>query len=341
MPTRSARRERLLLAATLCCSVVVGLVMMEVLLRVFGDGPAVASHFSRPDEPATNVPDPVLGWRAMPGAYRIPAWVPDAPPITMTIWPDGSRATSERQVKRSRQVVLVGDSFTQGWAISDDETFAWKLQARLPDVEIVNYGTAGYNGVQSLGRLEEDLSAREDPPALVIYGFNDDQERRNVADGSWVGVLALAARRAMVRLPYCLLDGADGLACHPPEGVPLWPLRDRLAIVHLLERVAFRVAVRGRGRQQRRVTELLLDRMNAVVRARGSRFLVVLLHDAQEVAEHYTAYLSGRGIDVLDCRIPGSWLGLTVPGEGHPNGIANDKWAECLARALGERLARR
>ena len=338
-PTEGVLRRRLLLAITLCCSVVLGLVMVEVLLRLAGRHPFPEFQPGRSDLPTTNVPDPVLGWRAKPGTYRYPGYTADAPPITLTLWPDGSRATSAERIERSRQVVLIGDSFTQGWAISDDETYGWQLQARFPAVEFVNYGTAGYNGVQALLRLQEYFAAHPHPPELVIYGFNDDQERRNVGEGSWLGLLAIAAQREMVRLPYCSLDGHGGLVFHPPEGYPMWPLRHRLALVPLLERAAFRVATHGRTQQKRAATERLIERMSSIVREHGSRLLVVLLFDEPDVGAHYTAYLDAHGIAALDCRIPGPWGALMVPGEGHPNGLANTKWAECLAPVLDRQLA--
>lgn len=326
-----SRHQHLVLGVTLCCALVVGLGMAELLLRVAGRRPV--EPLGRTNEPTTNVPDPVLGWRMKPGSYRYPGYTNDAPPITLTIWPDGSRATRAQQTEQRRRIVLIGDSFTQGWAVSDDDTYAWKLQARFPAVEVVNYGTGGYNGVQALLRLEEHLQARPHPPDWVVYGFNEDQERRNVADPSWVGLLGIAPHRETVRLPYALLDGHGGLRIYPPEGYPIWPLRQRLALVPLLEQVVFKLGTRHRTEQQRPVTELLFDRMQEVVRERGSHLLVVLLAAPPDVGNHYVAHLATRGITFVDCRYPVT-PELIVAGEGHPNGIAHTRWAECIGRFL-------
>ncbi len=281
-----------------------------------------------------NEPDPILGWRLKPGRFRYPGYTPAAPPISVTLWPGSSRATSGERLEQSRHVVIIGDSFSLGWAISDDETYAWKLHARFPDVEFVNYGTGGYNGVQALLRLEQHLATRAIAPELVVYGFNEDQERRNVAEGDWLELLTLMSRYQMVRIPYCLPDGRGGLTLFPPTAYPTWPLRQRLALVATLEKAFFRFVTRHRGEQKRAATELLIDRMSEVLRGRGSRLLVVLLQSSPEFAAHYAAHLGARAIAFLDCRPEGSWLPLMVPGQGHPNGLANTKWADCIARFL-------
>jgi hypothetical protein len=144
-------------------------------------------------------------------------------------------------------------------------------------------------------------------------------------------VLQTSAYRGTVRLPYCLLDGQGGLRTYPPEGYPMWPLRQDLAVAALLEESYFAFVTRHRSEQKRPVTERLIEEMNATVRARGSRFLVVYLAGARNVAAHYATYLADHGIGFVDCAFGG---GLTVPGEGHPNGLANTKWADCIARVL-------
>src|SRR4051812_31296349 len=83
-------------------------------------------------QPATRVPiadgwadyDPELGW--VNASNRRLTW--SGGPATFL--PDRSRATStEPRENDQRPVVLVlGCSYTQGFGVSDQETFAWKLQ---------------------------------------------------------------------------------------------------------------------------------------------------------------------------------------------------------------------
>jgi len=275
----------------------------------------------------------VLGWRNKPGEYVFPGYTTDAPPIHFTLWPDGSRATQPHKANRPDRVLVLGDSFTQGWAVSDHETYAWKLQERFPAWEFLNYGTAGYSTYQALLILERYLAVSESPPKLVVYGFNDGQEGRNVAPFAWMNLLTLASRKGHVEVPYCLL-GADGrLQRHSPERYPMWPFKTRSATVTFAEEWYERFKTRNRSRQARTVAELLVDEMNRASVAAGSKLLVVLLAGPVRFKAHYTEYLEDHGIESVNCGRH-VWPPMIVPGEGHPNGMRHTLWANCIAERL-------
>jgi len=312
------RRPALLRLGTVLVSTLLGLVMAEGLVRLSGFRP-VASVVPRahPNEPTLNVPDPILGWRPRPGFHRFRGYTPDAPRIAMTILSDGSRAASRLPFPRDRRVVFVGDSFTAGWAVSDTETYVWKLQARYPAMEFRNYGAAGYSGLQALLRVEEDLASRPTPPELVVYGFNDDQERRNVATAAWLWMISLDSSNGTVEVPFASLDESGRLVRHPPATRTTWPLRDRFAIVPLLEQSWLAWSTRHRAEEARRVTELVIEAMDRAVRDRGGRFLVAILAGPENVRTHYLEYLARHGIEAVDCSYG---RGPIVRGEGHPSG---------------------
>jgi len=172
-----------------------------------------------------HAPDVVLGWTLVPGHYQMPAYVPGGARATVTIWDDRTRATSKVRKPRDTQVLLLGCSFTYGWAISDDETYAWKLQERLPEVEILDAATSAYGTYQSLLRLERHLAGAARPPAVVVYGLFGEHATRNVGDPRWIRVLSQMPDRGEVAVPYCQLDDRGDLACIEPA------LRDTLASV--------------------------------------------------------------------------------------------------------------
>lgn len=83
-----------------------------------------------------------------------------------------------------KRILLLGDSFTYGVGSNDDETFAGRLQAKLPQYQFANAGCNGYgtrNGLSVLDFLGPDLK-----PDLVIYFFfwNDvsDNMKRTIPD---------------------------------------------------------------------------------------------------------------------------------------------------------------
>ena len=168
------------------------LVIAETALRSSGHEPwkDLDGHL---DMPRMHEPDPDLGWRSKEGRY-----VFGTTPIHMTFWPDHARATAAAPVRADAAIVVLGCSFVEGWALSDEETFAWKLQERFVHARVLNFGTAGYGTTQSLLALERYLeeqkrtqgAAAARGPLLVVYGFSDFHTGRNIAEASWLRSLA-------------------------------------------------------------------------------------------------------------------------------------------------------
>jgi hypothetical protein len=282
-------------------------------------------------EPTMNDPDPVLGWRPRPGAYVIPPYTPNSQPVRMTLLGEGQRATGPHDPHPRGSLVLVGCSITQGWAVSDHETFAWRLQQRFPSEEIRNYGVGGYGTYQSLLNLQSIL-AEPNPPQQVLYGFIQGHEQRNVAHPAWLQAIARFSKRGAVAVPYCTLDGGQ-LACKPPMRYPEWPWRGHLASVAFLEERYAMWWGGGGAAQQREVTEQLLLRMQALTAGRGVHLTVVILQAAPRALPQYVRFFRAHDIDFIDCNYPIP-PELRVPGEGHPNGEMHARWARCI----GDRL---
>src|SRR5262249_3845455 len=81
--------------------------------------------------------------------------------------------------------LFIGCSFTQGWAISDQETFPWGVQEHFPAARVLNAGTAGYGTpINPVGT--QRAFAQGEHPAVVVYGLIDNHEMRHVADPVWL-----------------------------------------------------------------------------------------------------------------------------------------------------------
>jgi hypothetical protein len=278
-------------------------------------------------------PDARLGWRPAPGRHVIAPYSRGAPDIRMTILPDGARASGVDPAADGRDaLLLVGCSFTQGWAISDEETFAWHLQRQFPGLRVVNRGVGGYGTYQALMVMERALDA-PDPPTMVVYGLMEEHELRNVAAVPWLLLLAMASKYGVVAVPYCTLDAAGRLVRHDPEHYPAWPLHEWSALIAVLERWVFERVAADRVPQQRAVTEQLLLEMHRVAERRGSRFGVVLLHVSPQAKAHYETFLAAHDIDVVDCAFPIDET-THVRGDAHPNGVMHERYANCIARKI-------
>jgi len=124
-----------------------------------------------------DVHHPTRGWALRPGIRD------------MTVFGDrvlnsnsrGLRGRAEHAYDKPpgvRRVLVLGDSFTFGEDVSDDETYAHFLQQRLPGVEVLNLGVHGYGHDQMLLYLREE--GRKYRPDVVVLGFLYDDMDRNL-----------------------------------------------------------------------------------------------------------------------------------------------------------------
>jgi hypothetical protein len=324
-------RARIVMVLVSLC---IALLVSEGIVRLLGFAPWTFVDTDR-NEPAIFEYDPELGWKAKPGSYRLPPYGPEGRETVLTILPSGLRRSSKKQQATGDarpKIIFVGCSFTQGWAISDDETFAWKIQKEFPGFEVLNYGTNGYGTYQSLLLLERvlpDLSH----PRIVIYGFIEHHEDRNVATAGWRELLSSYSRRAHVYVPSVTVDEEGHLVRHPPVRYQPLPLRQHSAVAALLERALAQVTARGRAKQGRAATQQLILEMRALSSARGADFAVVLFDAGDEAKAQYADFFRRNGIRAVDCGVPPR-DDLVVPGEGHPNGAMNSLWAACIAEQV-------
>jgi len=324
------RRRAWFAVLAIALGVVAALGLAEVGLRLTGHRPWRYVSVD-PRIPVLNDFDDTLGWQPKPGAYVIPPFTAKAQPTHVTVQADRSRATGSPG-DRKRKLLLVGCSFTFGWGVNDDETFAWKLSEKLSDYDVSNHGVGGYGTYQSLLELERLLDDRP-LPDKVLYGYMQGHEFRNVAHPLWTFGLTKYARQRMVEVPFCTLDAEGHLQRQAPERYPEWPLQGQLALVNFLQEIYVRQKIPARTEQAQRVTDLLILEMAERCRQRSVQFAMVLL-DADDAARaHYTQLLGEHDIEVIDCARP-----LTpdrkVPGDGHPNPRLHAEWAECIATAL-------
>ncbi len=136
------------------------------------------------------VVDPVLGWTLRP-------WTETDDFSTID---HGIRANFNENTVRTGGILAVGDSFTQGWEVDDDETWPAYLE-KLTGVPVVNAGVGGYGTDQIVLRAEQLLPIVK--PNILIVGFLE-------ADMFRTGHSVFGAPK-----PYFTLEGGE-LRYHPP-----------------------------------------------------------------------------------------------------------------------------
>src|SRR5882724_5248615 len=82
--------------------------------------------------------------------------------------------------KETLRILILGDSFTFGDEVSDDETYSYYLQQMLSHTEVINMGVHGYGHDQMLILLREEGIKYE--PDIVILGFLPLDMSRNLLE---------------------------------------------------------------------------------------------------------------------------------------------------------------
>jgi len=91
---------------------------------------------------------------------------------TATTTSDGARQVPDNDADCRLHVALIGDSFTWGPNVSDDETWANRLAQQFPAACFYNYGQWGYNAEQVALTLAEQVPDEMD--AVVYFILQND-----------------------------------------------------------------------------------------------------------------------------------------------------------------------
>ena len=78
------------------------------------------------------------------------------------------------------RILILGDSYTFGEEVSDNETYSYYLQQLLPNTEVINLGIHGYGHDQMLIYLREEGIKYK--PDIIILGFIHPDMKRNMVN---------------------------------------------------------------------------------------------------------------------------------------------------------------
>jgi hypothetical protein len=236
------------------------------------------------------------------------------------------------------RVIALGDSYTFGWAIEQDEAYPQRTEALLRsagyEVEVLNLGVPGYNTEQEAHLLGRVLSRFH--PGLVVldYTMNDaepqisvpappDLTYRYATSWLWEDVNDLLRTRLgrAAADSKKLVPSTDYQKGFEPDS-PKW--RDSRAA---------------------------LERMVTLSRTEGVPFLLLILPDFtqpfdssypfERIHQTVAGWAASFGVDCID--LLGEFRGADhrhymVAGDGHPNALAHEKTAQVLARYVLQKL---
>ena len=301
-------------------------VSAEVTVRLAGFLPV--ARFTGADDPGLYLLDPQLGWNNRP-TIRKPLITAAGRRHTITNLGNGARTTGESLTSKDasfrRDVIFIGCCFTYGFGLSDEETFAWKVQAARPDWKVHNFGVNGYGTCQGYMLLKRLFEREKWHKPVVIYGFLALHEERNVRDYLWHFGLSTRSSSGEALLPSCMIDSAGAIVFNPPRSYPQLPLRYNLAVIPIIEKLYLKFDGAPLARQKRQVTEQLLVEMEALTAAHSGRFGVLLFDTGDARIGDYEQFFKRRNTQVIGVyrSDPNSTDSLTQ-SDGHPDNRMTD-----------------
>lgn len=269
-----------------------GLLLAELLVRWLAPQPLLAI------EPGLYEADPPGQYRLSPG-YR--GTVTNGVEFShgVTIDPRGFRSTGRKSAPASLEVPLVallGDSFTFGRGVGDEETFAALLpQFTRRPLRVVNAGLPGIGVPRAVGRYQRHVRPlAPDVVVLVVFLGNDLSDAR--PDGEAIrivdGLIAPAAtptgwRSWLYRRSHLVrLTGTAGAAPAVGSLRRLFGLGEPFAVRSLRrEMTNYALDPPPSIEAARTATEEAIERLAATCRADGALLVAVLAPDRIQLVE--------------------------------------------------------
>jgi hypothetical protein len=174
----------------------------------------------------------------------------------------GRREHGDDKPPGTTRIVVLGDSFTFGEDVGDDETYGHHLERLLPGAEVINLGVHGYGHDQMLIYLrEEGVRYR---PDIVILGFLTGDMERNV-----LSFRDYAKPRFVLEGGKLALRNTPVPPPHEVAGAEKW--RSKFADVLAMLWLRYRWRSGAISEETRELTLAILDEMKAAIEAAGAR----------------------------------------------------------------------
>lgn len=337
---QGSSKRRVWVRLTLCAvSLATGLLVVELAFRLAGYRPYVPMDPSIRVEPAGKyqAADPLLGYRHLPGVLRVT--FPTGDQWTTTHLENTLRITrpleSYAEDSGRDEVWLFGCSYVHGWGLNDEDTIAWRLQERVPQLEIVNFGVGGYGNWQSLLQYREAVSERG-PPRIAILVYASFHDERNTRSRRWRRATFEYNQFGTTAQPYVRAENDQLVPHFDHAGYQDFFLLRWSALANYLDGAYSRREVERLA--SHRVSRMIIDELADACRSDGALFLLAGI-TADELTMSCLTDAGSRGIDAMgipvDTRDP-----RNVLYDGHPSAHATQQYAQMLEGGIRALLAR-
>jgi lysophospholipase L1-like esterase len=146
------------------CALVAGLLVLEGAIRLYS-----AVWFPRMMQL-----DDELGWKHTPNASRVFVnELGEAAEVRQNAYGHRGRAFPLAKSPGKFRILVLGDSFTEGVQVGEDDLFTARLERRNPQLEVLNAGVAGYGTVQEYLYLAH-AGLQHNPDLVLVMVFEND-----------------------------------------------------------------------------------------------------------------------------------------------------------------------
>jgi hypothetical protein len=239
------------------------------------------------------------------------------------------------------RIVVLGDSFTFGHEVGDEETYSYHLGQMLPGVEILNLGVHGYGHDQMLLYLKEE-GVKYDPDVVLLGFISEDRLRNSLCF------------RDYAKPCFELMNGKLELRNVPiptPEAMlRLEPFRPKFLDIISIARSHRRSRTGETARYQDELTLAILDEIAETARSIGAKPAFAYLPEYGEIdkpdlsmtrLEHwFFSYCRRRGIQSMYLRhffLPKVQAGVKFKTYGHWGPLEHLTAAEGIKAYLVEK----
>lgn len=183
------------------------------------------------------------------------------------------------RVEGKKRILLVGDSYSFGYQVADEEAFAHVLNERyLPDWEVINWAVCGYGTDQQV-LLYENMGIEFKPDIVILGFYTRDLFRNGVNFRSYLKPMFQLEGDQLVLATAEIQSPTDLLEDYRTGRKTMVP--DEPYLVEYLGRMLDKLGRRSvEDSDEWPITAKILEQFAARVRAEGGEpFLLIIPHD--------------------------------------------------------------
>ncbi len=277
--------------------------------------------------------DKECGWVLEPG----PQQSFEDPSVYENILPNGMRrARKEEHTGRPYRVLMIGDSYTFGVGVRDEDTYVWKLNELMPNVEFDNGAVGGYGPHQALMLLRRLIQRKRYD--LVIYAAIPDHLNRCTMPNVRVQKFETNEKRnhsfsTLVTVPFVELVEGFRFVDHPQTLVDV-PFSRHVVLSNFLSSYLTARYVRSFPVPTDAVKDVIfaeiINRQAMVSAAYGCPYLLVVLNPFPYPTQMLSSHVCYCDVS---CELRDDDRVLGNP-KFHPNGKIHTYWAKKIAESL-------